>query len=123
MIRIPRHHWSHRLRMMKEAGLNGITTYVPWNLHEPYPGVFDFEDDLDLVEFIHLAAELGLHVLLRPGPYICSEWDWGGLPFWLLRDPSMIVRSNHPSYTRTGFYILINLSYYLFTFLTLLQEP
>ena len=75
-------------------------TYVPWNLHEPYPGQFDFEDDLDVAEFIKLAGELGLYVLFRPGPYICSEWDWGGLPFWLLRDPNMVVRSQYHGYTK-----------------------
>ena len=75
-------------------------TYVPWNLHEPYPGQFDFEGDLDVAEFIKLAGELGLYVLFRPGPYICSEWDWGGLPFWLLRDPNMIVRSQYHGYTK-----------------------
>lgn len=69
-------------------------------MHEPHPGQFDFEGDLDVAEFIKLAGELGLYVLFRPGPYICSEWDWGGLPFWLLRDPNMVVRSQYHGYTK-----------------------
>ena len=69
-------------------------------MHEPHPGQFDFEGDLNVAEFINLAGELGLYVLFRPGPYICSEWDWGGLPFWLLRDPNMVVRSQYHGYTK-----------------------
>ena len=71
-------------------------------MHEPHAGQFDFEGDLDVAEFIKLAGELGLYVLLRPGPYICSERDWGGLPFWLMRDPNMVVRSQYYGYTKAA---------------------
>ena len=83
---------------LKAAGLNGIETYVPWNLHEANPGEFDFAGDLDLVSFLQLAKQLDLFVLLRPGPYICSEWDWGGLPSWLLQDSFMKVRTQYKGY-------------------------
>ena len=75
---------------LKSAGLNGVETYVPWNLHESKPGKFDFSGDLDLEHFLSVAKELDLFVLLRPGPYICSEWDWGGLPYWLLQERKKI---------------------------------
>lgn len=61
-----------------------LQTYVPWNFHEPAPGVFDFDGQHDAAAFIRLAQEEGMHVLLRPGPYVCAEWDFGGLPAWLL---------------------------------------
>ena len=83
---------------MKAAGLNGVETYVPWNLHEPDPGKFDFAGDLDIVAFLKLAQALDMFVIFRPGPYICSEWDWGGLPSWLLQDSFMKVRTNYPGY-------------------------
>lgn len=84
---------------MKACGINTLTTYVPWNLHEPERGVFNFEDDLDLEAYLQLATSLGLWVILRPGPYICAEWDFGGLPSWLLRDPNMKVRTTYPGFT------------------------
>jgi beta-galactosidase len=90
--------WRDRLEKMRLFGLNTIETYVAWNLHEPRPGEFHFEGRLDLVQFIETAAELGLKVILRPGPYICSEWDFGGLPAWLLKDPNMQVRCTYPPY-------------------------
>ena len=71
---------------------------MSWNLHEPKPEQFDFSGNLDIVNFIEIAHELGLYVILRPGPYICAEWDFGGLPAWLLSDPNMEVRSNYPGY-------------------------
>jgi beta-galactosidase GanA len=61
-----------------------LQTVVAWNFHEPVPGVFDFEEQHDLVAYLRLVQEVGMHVLLRPGPYICAEWDLGGLPAWLL---------------------------------------
>lgn len=97
-FRIPRAYWDDRLAKARWMGLNTVETYVAWNLHEPRPGEFRFEGNLDLAEFIRRAAAHGLYVLLRPGPYICSEWEFGGLPAWLLADPAMRVRCSHPGY-------------------------
>ena len=91
--RIPRDYWRDRLKKARAMGLNAITTYVFWNLHEPRPGVYDFSGQNDVAEFIRLAQKEGLYVILRPGPYICSEWDLGGLPAWLLADPNIVLRS------------------------------
>ena len=96
--RIPRAYWRDRLKMAKAMGLNTITTYVFWNLHEPKPGVYDFSGNLDVAEFIRMAQQEGLNVILRPGPYACAEWDFGGYPAWLLANPAMKVRSNDPSF-------------------------
>ncbi|AWO99390.1 putative beta-galactosidase-1-like protein 2 isoform 2 [Scophthalmus maximus] len=98
-FRVPRAHWEDRLLKMKACGLNTLTTYVPWNLHEPERGVFNFEDQLDIEAYLRLAASLGLWVILRPGPYICAEWDLGGLPSWLLRDENMKLRTTYPGFT------------------------
>ena len=75
-------------------GLNTISTYVFWNVHEPKPGVYDFSGMLDAAAFIRMAQEEGLYVILRPGPYACAEWDLGGLPSWLLADPKIVLRSS-----------------------------
>ncbi|XP_076986010.1 beta-galactosidase isoform X2 [Tamandua tetradactyla] len=83
---------------MKMAGLNTIHTYVPWNLHEPLPGKYQFSGEQDVEHFIRLAQELGLLVILRAGPYVCAEWDMGGLPAWLLEKESIILRSSDPDY-------------------------
>ena len=91
--RIPREYWHNRLKLARAMGLNSITTYVFWNLHEPQPGTYDFAGQKDVAAFIRMAQEEGLHVILRPGPYVCSEWDLGGLPAWLLADPGMVLRS------------------------------
>lgn len=99
-FRFPQEYWEDRLLKMKACGLNTIETYVPWNLHEPMPGKFDFGGDLNLSKFLQLAESSGFYVLLRPGPYICSEWEFGGLPSWLLRDQSMKVRTMHPEYIK-----------------------
>ncbi|XP_069390129.1 beta-galactosidase-1-like protein 2 isoform X3 [Paralichthys olivaceus] len=98
-FRVPRAYWQDRLMKLKSCGLNTLTTYVPWNLHEPEQGVFNFEDQLDLEAFLHLASSLGLWVILRPGPYICAEWDLGGLPSWLLRDRNMKLRTTYQGFT------------------------
>ncbi|XP_064208643.1 beta-galactosidase-1-like protein 2 isoform X1 [Anguilla rostrata] len=98
-FRVPRAYWKDRLLKMKACGLNTLTTYVPWNLHEPEKGLFTFQRELDLEAFINLAAEVGLWVILRPGPYICSEMDLGGLPSWLLRDENMKLRTTYPGFT------------------------
>ncbi|MBT9331894.1 beta-galactosidase [Acidipila sp. 4G-K13] len=96
--RVPRAYWRTRLRMAKAMGLNAITTYVFWNIHEPSPGVYDFSGDADVAEFIREAQQEGLYVILRPGPYACAEWEFGGFPAWLLKDHSMVVRSSDPKF-------------------------
>ncbi|KAH0623280.1 hypothetical protein JD844_031426 [Phrynosoma platyrhinos] len=148
-FRVPREYWKDRLIKMKACGLNTLTTYVPWNLHEEVRGTFDFSGNLDLQyvsgdpnimenklikiqilrcenlflavltchlwdshavwcltflfllfrAFIKIAEEVGLWVILRPGPYICSEWDLGGLPSWLLQDPEMQLRTTYRGFT------------------------
>ncbi|KAJ8782678.1 hypothetical protein J1605_009997 [Eschrichtius robustus] len=97
-FRVPRFYWKDRLLKMKMAGLNAIQTYVAWNFHEPQPGRYEFTGDHDVEHFIQLAHELGLLVILRPGPYICAEWDMGGLPAWLLEKESIVLRSCDPDY-------------------------
>ena len=96
--RIPREYWRSRLKMAKAMGLNTVTTYVFWNVHEPKPGVYDFSGDADVAEFIREAKQEGLYVILRPGPYSCAEWEFGGYPAWLLKDPYMKVRSRDPKF-------------------------
>ena len=96
--RVPREYWRDRLRKAKTMGLNTITTYVFWNVHEPQPGVYDFSGNNDVAEFVREAQEEGLYVNLRPGPYSCAEWDFGGFPAWLLKDHSIVVRSNDPKF-------------------------
>ena len=96
--RIPRAYWRDRFRMAKAMGLNTITTYVFWNYHEPQPGVYDFTGNYDVAEFIREAQQQGLYVILRPGPYSCAEWEFGGFPAWLLKDHSTIVRSRDPKF-------------------------
>ncbi|MEI7436939.1 MAG: glycoside hydrolase family 35 protein [bacterium] len=99
-FRVVPEYWRDRMIKLKAMGLNTLETYVCWNLHEPKPGKFEFDGQLDLVRYIEMAAELGLMVIVRPGPYICSEWDFGGLPAWLLKDPAMRVRCAYPPYLK-----------------------
>lgn len=96
--RIPRAYWRDRLRMAKAMGLNTVATYVFWNVHEPAPGKFDFSGRADVAEFVREAQEEGLWVILRPGPYACAEWEFGGYPAWLLRTPDVRVRSDDPRF-------------------------
>jgi beta-galactosidase len=98
--RIPRAYWHARLKMAKAMGLNTIATYVFWNMHEPTPGHFDFTGNNDIAAFIRAAQEEGLYVILRTGPYSCAEWDLGGIPAWLLKDPASAaaLRSNDPAF-------------------------
>uniref|UniRef100_G1PQ15 Beta-galactosidase n=1 Tax=Myotis lucifugus TaxID=59463 RepID=G1PQ15_MYOLU len=97
-FRVPRFYWKDRLLKMKMAGLNAIQIYVPWNFHEPQPGQYQFSEEHDVEHFIQLAHELGLLVILRPGPYICAEWEMGGLPAWLLEKENIVLRSSDPDY-------------------------
>ncbi|WP_329213203.1 beta-galactosidase [Streptomyces sp. NBC_00683] len=90
--------WADRLRKARLMGLNTVETYVPWNLHQPRPDRFRMDGGLDLPAFLGLAAAEGLHVLLRPGPYICAEWEGGGLPSWLLEQPDIRLRTRDPRY-------------------------
>ena len=98
--RIPRAYWRDRLQKARAMGLNTISTYVFWNLHEPKQGIYDFSGQLDVAEFVREAQQEGLHVILRVGPYVCSEWDLGGLPSWLLADPKMELRSERQDFPR-----------------------
>lgn len=91
--RIPREYWSQRMDMCKALGMNTICMYVFWNAHEPRPGEFDFTGNLDIAAFVRMADAKGLKVILRPGPYVCAEWDMGGLPWWLLRREGMTLRT------------------------------
>ncbi|XP_069571507.1 beta-galactosidase [Brachyistius frenatus] len=96
--RIPRVYWKDRLLKMYMAGLNAIQTYIPWNYHEESPGRYNFSGDRDVEYFLKLAQDIGLLVILRPGPYICAEWDMGGLPAWLLNKKNIVLRSSDPDY-------------------------
>ena len=98
--RIPRAYWRARLKMAKAMGLNAITTYVFWNVHEPRPGVYDFGGNNDVAEFVREAQQEGLYVILRPGPYVCAEWEWGGYPSWLLKEHGIVVRSTDPRFMK-----------------------
>lgn len=91
-FRIPEEYWLDRLLKLKAAGLNTVETYVPWNYHEPKKNQFNFEGMLNIERFIKTAQDLGLYVIVRPGPYICAEWDFGGLPAWLLKDKNIRIR-------------------------------
>lgn len=96
--RVPRAYWTDRLRKAHAMGLNTITTYVFWNLLEPSPGRFDFSGNNDVAAFVKAAQAEGLNVILRPGPYICGEWDAGGFPAWLFAEPGMRVRTRDPRF-------------------------
>ncbi|MEO6084167.1 MAG: beta-galactosidase family protein [Umezawaea sp.] len=90
--------WADRIDKARMMGLNTIETYVAWNAHSPEPGEFDLSGGLDLDRFLRLVAEAGMYAIVRPGPYICAEWDNGGLPAWLFRDPEVGVRRYEPLY-------------------------
>lgn len=94
-FRVVPEYWEDRLRKLKALGLNTVETYVPWNMHEPMKGKFNFDGIADLERFVTMAGELGLHVIVRPSPYICAEWEFGGLPAWLLADSDMRLRCFH----------------------------
>lgn len=97
-FRVLPQYWEDRLQKLKAAGFNTVETYVCWNLHEPQKGQFDFSGRLDLVRFLETARKVGLYALVRPGPYICGEWDFGGLPAWLLRDKGLRLRCSDPRF-------------------------
>ncbi len=94
--RIPRPYWDQRIKLCKALGMNTVCLYVFWNAHEPAPGQFDFSGQNDLAEFCRLVQENGMNVILRPGPYVCAEWEMGGLPWWLLKKKDIALRENDP---------------------------
>ncbi|MBR4743605.1 MAG: beta-galactosidase [Oscillospiraceae bacterium] len=95
-FRVPREYWKDRLLKIKACGFNAIETYVAWNMHEPREREFDFSDNLDLDAYLSLIEELGMLAIVRPGPYICSEWEFGGLPWWLLKYDAIRLRCADP---------------------------
>lgn len=97
-FRVPRAYWRDRLLKLKACGFNTVETYVAWNMHQPTPDQFVYDDMLDLSAYLSLVKELGLYAIVRPGPYICSEWDFGGLPWWLLKDDSVQLRCMNKPY-------------------------
>lgn len=97
-FRWPRAEWRPLLEQARAFGLNTIDTVIPWNRHEPNPGVFDFAAEADLGAFLDLCHELGLKAIVRPGPYICAEWENGGLPAWLTADPDIRLRTDDERY-------------------------
>ncbi|XP_065928820.1 beta-galactosidase isoform X3 [Magallana gigas] len=100
-MRVPKEYWRDRLEKMYAAGLDAIQFYIPWNYHEPEIGQYNFEGQRDFVQFIKLAQEVGLLVLIRAGPYICGEWEFGGFPAWLLKEnPKMVLRKMDPTYIK-----------------------
>ncbi|MEO6674261.1 MAG: beta-galactosidase family protein [Ginsengibacter sp.] len=96
--RVPREAWRQRMHMAKAMGLNTIGTYVFWNLHEPQKDKFDFSGNNDIAEFVKTAKEEGLWVILRPSPYVCAEWEFGGYPYWLEKEQGLVVRSKESKY-------------------------
>lgn len=97
-FRVLPEYWDDRFKKMKAAGFNGVETVMCWNLHEPKEGEFDFSGMLDIVKFVKTAAKYGMYVIIRPGPYTCGEWDFGGFPAWLLKDKNLRLRCNNESY-------------------------
>lgn len=95
-FRIPSVYWRDRLMKAKAIGVNTIQTYIAWNVHETNHGIYDFSGDNDLLNFIEIAEELGLLVILRPGPYIDAEWEFGGFPWWLAKNQSLSMRTSDP---------------------------
>jgi beta-galactosidase len=94
--RIPRPYWEHRIKMCKALGMNAVCIYIFWNIHEQREGQFDFTGNNDVAEFCRLAQKNGLYVIVRPGPYVCAEWEMGGLPWWLLKKKDIRLRERDP---------------------------
>jgi len=104
--RIPEPYWEHRIRMCKAMGMNTICLYVFWNLHEQQPGKFDFSGNKDIAKFCRLAQKHGMYIIVRPGPYVCAEWEMGGLPWWLLKKEDIKLRTMDSYYMeRVGIFM------------------
>jgi len=96
--RVPAEYWRHRLEMAKAMGLNTVCAYLFWNMHEPQPGQFNWSAEADAAQFCRIAQEVGLWVILRPGPYSCAEWEMGGFPWWLLKQEDIQLRTRDAHY-------------------------
>ena len=94
--RIPRPYCEHRIQMCKALCMNAVCIYIFWNIHEQREGQFDFTGNNDVAEFCRLAQKNGLYVIVRPGPYVCAEWEMGGLPWWLLKKKDIKLRERDP---------------------------
>ena len=94
--RIPKPYWDHRIKMCKALGMNTVCIYIFWNIHEQREGEFDFTGNNDVAEFCRLAQRNGMYVIVRPGPYVCAEWEMGGLPWWLLKKKDIRLRERDP---------------------------
>ncbi len=94
--RIPKQYWDQRIKMCKALGMNSICIYIFWNIHEQREGKFDFSGQNDIAEFCRLAKKNGMYVIVRPGPYVCAEWEMGGLPWWLLKKKDIRLREQDP---------------------------
>ena len=94
--RIPKAYWDHRIKMCKALGMNTVCIYIFWNIHEQREGQFDFTGNNDVAEFCRLAQKNGMYVIVRPGPYVCAEWEMGGLPWWLLKKKDIKLRERDP---------------------------
>lgn len=97
-FRVVPQYWADRIQKMRTFGLNTVETYIPWNLHESEPTEYNFKGSLDLATFLATIRDAGMHAIVRPGPYICSEFDFGGLPYWLLKDRNMQIRCSYAPY-------------------------
>ena len=94
--RIPQAYWDHRIKMCKALGMNTVCIYVFWNIHEQEEGKIDFTGNNDVAAFCRLAQKNGMYVIVRPGPYVCAEWEMGGLPWWLLKKKDIRLREQDP---------------------------
>lgn len=99
-FRVVPKYWRDRMEKLKNMGCNAVETYIPWNLHEEVKGRFCFSGILDIRAFLNIAEELGLYAIVRPSPYICAEWEFGGLPAWLLKEDSMRLRCSYEPYLK-----------------------
>ena len=104
--RIPQAYWEHRIEMCKALGMNTICIYIFWNIHEQEEGKFDFSGQNDIAAFCRAAQKHGMYVIVRPGPYVCAEWEMGGLPWWLLKKKDVALRTLDPYYMeRVGIFM------------------
>ncbi len=97
-FRVVPEYWQDRLEKLKNMGCNTVETYIPWNFHEPKKGEFNWSGMHDVEKFIQTAQSLGLYVIIRPSPFICAEWEAGGLPAWLFAEKGMRLRCSYKPY-------------------------